>query len=84
MNEIKFINKRLFNIIYMTIKEWNKTNKKKKQNKCCSLKKFINHIFTNMDITYNTLCLSLYHLFEIKRKIRFFLYTNNNIKNFLL
>lgn len=74
MKEYKIINKKLFNIIYMIIKDWNKTEKKRN---CCSLNKFIIHIFRNIEISYNTLCLSLYYLFEIKRKIVNFTYRNN-------
>jgi hypothetical protein len=40
-------------------------------------KKFVIHIFRNIEISYNTLCLSLYYLFEIKRKMENFIYRNN-------
>lgn len=85
MNEYKVINKQLFNIIYMIIKDWYRINKipNKNKNKCCGLRKFIAHIFSNINISYNTLYLSLYYLFEIKKIIGKYIY-KNNIHNFLL
>ena len=82
MYNYKVINKKLFNIIYFIIKKWNKYDKNDINN-CCKLKKFIIYIFTKIDITYNTLCLSLYYLFEIKRKIEIMICNNEYINSFL-
>lgn len=78
MNNIEITNNikyKIFNAIYISIKKWNNNN----DISFYYLKNFIVYILSKINITYNTICLSLYYFLKIKRKIEI---VRNNKNNF--
>lgn len=65
MTKYKIVDKNISSKICMIISKYNKSFKKPDYD-IYNFNRFIIFIFKKIDITYNTLCLSLYYLFRIK------------------
>lgn len=84
MNKYNIIDRRLFNMVYNLINNWNGNKTKIDKNNNYKIKKFINYILSRKIVTYNNMLLSLYYLSNIKRKIKNMIQNKIKLENFFL
>lgn len=84
MNKYNIIDKRLFNMVYNLINNWNGNKVKIDKDNNYKIKKFIIYIISRKIVTYNNMLLSIYYLSNIKIKIKNMIQNKIKIESFFL
>lgn len=84
MNKYNIIDKRLFNIVYNLIDNWNGNKNKIDKDNNYKIKKFIIYIISRKIVTYNNMLLSIYYLSNIKIKIKNMIQNKIKLESFFL
>lgn len=84
MNKYNIIDKRLFNVVYNLIDNWNGNKNKIDKDNNYKIKKFIIYIISRKIVTYNNMLLSIYYLSNIKIKIKNMIQNKIKLESFFL